>query len=49
MKQNTISFREAYDTPSTRVLQITPGRCIAGSGKLSDMSKNSIYEEDFED
>ena len=49
MKPNTTTFREAYDTPSTRVLQVTPGRCIAQSGRgtLQDMESNSIYDEDF--
>lgn len=31
-----------------RVIQVSPARCIAGSERLSDMNKNSIYEEDFE-
>ena len=41
-------FTSEYATPTTRVIQIDPARCIAGSDKMSDMNSNSIYEEDFE-
>ena len=40
---------ESYASPTMRVLQIGPARCIAGSDKMSDMDKNTIFEEEFED
>lgn len=40
---------EPYASPVVRVLQISPSRCIAGSDKMSDMDKNTIFEEEFDD
>ena len=40
---------ESYASPTVRVLQIGPARCIAGSEKMSDMDKNTIFEEEFDD
>ena len=40
---------ESYASPTMRVLQIGPAHCIAGSDKMSDMDKNTVFEEEFED
>ncbi len=50
IKQPIINL--SYESPSTRVILVSPMRCIAGSngqGKLNSMEVNSIYvdEDDF--
>lgn len=35
-----------YTAPVTRVLTVTPARCIAGSNTLNDFENNSIFTED---
>ena len=43
-----LAFESTYAAPTTRVIQVSPARCIAGSDRMSDMNKNSLYEEECE-
>ena len=41
---------QSYESPTTRVIFISPMRCIAGSngkGQLQVMDANELYDEDF--
>lgn len=49
MKQQPIKT-DPYASPSTRVITVTPGLCIAQSirgAQLQNMQGNEIYDEDF--
>lgn len=47
LMEQKITISNEYASPQMRVVLVTPARCIAGSDNLSNMTKNSIYEEDF--
>ncbi|MBR5041732.1 MAG: hypothetical protein IKX67_00690 [Bacteroidales bacterium] len=36
-----------YASPDARVILVKPAKCIAGSDRVSNMNKSSIYEEEF--
>ena len=43
-------INQSYESPSTRVILVSPMRCIAGSngqGQLKVMDANELYDEDF--
>lgn len=48
IKQPIINL--SYESPSTRVILVSPMRCIAGSngkGQLQVMDAYELYDEDF--
>ena len=44
MEQKT--FNTTYTAPVTRVISVSPSRCIAGSNTLNDFDNNPIFSED---
>ena len=40
------TIKTCYTAPMTRVLTVTPARCIAGSNTLNDFDNNPIFTED---
>ena len=44
------SNSESYECPSTRMINVSPMRCIAdstGRSQLQSMEANELYDEDF--
>lgn len=42
-----MSHKDFYVAPDAGYIGMQPQCCIATSGTIDDMSKNTIYEEDF--
>lgn len=50
LMEQKITISNEYASPQTRVILVKPGGCLAQSAKsnsLQDMSRNSVYDEDF--